>query len=124
MTSMTPHLHPRTGRSFGFATGTLAAGERGPHAAVCAALHGTFRWANSFSDMAEYIIKPHGGDQAITQPCRCELPSLAAVRAEALAAARSLLTAKVWVGKMLDGQRLELWDDAGRMLATIWLSEE
>ncbi|WP_407927935.1 DUF6894 family protein [Belnapia arida] len=74
--------------------------------------------------MAGYIIKPHDGDRPIEEPCRCELCSFEAVRAEALAAARSLLTTKVRAGKMLDGQRSELWDDAGRMLATISLSEE
>jgi hypothetical protein len=77
-----------------------------------------------FSRMPGYIIKPHHGEQPIEEHCNCKHISFEAARAETLAAARSLLGAKLWVSRMLNGERLELWDDAGRMLGTIWVAEE
>ena len=56
-----------------------------------------------FSRMPGYIIKPHHGEQPIEEHCNCEHISFEAARAETLAAARSLLGAKLWVSRMLNG---------------------
>ena len=42
-----------------------------------------------------------------------------AARAEALAAARKGIAERIRAGEVVDGQPFEIWDAAGRMLATI-----
>jgi hypothetical protein len=69
--------------------------------------------------MVRYIFKLRDDDRLTGEPVAQGLCNFEATRAEALAAARSLLAGKVWAGKMLDGQQSELWDDVGRMLATV-----
>ena len=42
-----------------------------------------------------------------------------AARAEAIAAARQGIAARVRAGEVVDGQPFEIWDAAGRLLATV-----
>ncbi len=46
-------------------------------------------------------------------------PDLEAARAEALAAAREGIAERIRAGEVVDGQPFEIWDAAGRMLATV-----
>ena len=52
---------------------------------------------------------PHGSD----------LADFEAARAEALAAARRAIAERIRAGEVVDGQPFEIWDAAGRMLATV-----
>jgi len=72
--------------------------------------------------MVRYIVKPRVDDRLAEEPAGLESAHLEAARAKVLAAARSLLVEKAWAGKMLEGEQYELWDDVGRLLATIWIS--
>jgi hypothetical protein len=74
--------------------------------------------------MRSYTIKPRNNIRTTKEPVVHETACFEATRANALAAARSLLAGKVWVGKMLDGQQLEIWDDLGQMVATGWLADD
>ncbi|WP_343893775.1 DUF6894 family protein [Craurococcus roseus] len=48
-----------------------------------------------------------------------ELPDLEAARAKAADVARDYLAARLRAGQALDFGRVEIWDDAGRMLEAV-----
>jgi hypothetical protein len=59
------------------------------------------------------------GTTTILDPDGSELPDLAAARAEALQSARHLLADKLRAGEVVDGQKFEIRDGDGRLLATV-----
>jgi hypothetical protein len=59
------------------------------------------------------------GETTIMDPDGSELPDLAAARDEALQSARHLLADKIRAGEVLDGQKFEIRDGEGRLLATV-----
>ena len=59
------------------------------------------------------------GETVIEDPDGSELPDLDTARAEALQSARHLLADKVRNGEIVDGQRFEIRDGHGDLLATV-----
>ncbi|WP_306421767.1 DUF6894 family protein, partial [Methylobacterium trifolii] len=59
------------------------------------------------------------GAELIEDPEGLDLLDLAAARAEALAGARDILANSVRKGEPLDGQRIEIANAAGELLATV-----
>jgi hypothetical protein len=59
------------------------------------------------------------GETVITDPDGSELPDLATAHAEALQSARHLLADRIRAGEVLDGQKFEIRDDEGTLLATV-----
>ena len=52
-------------------------------------------------------------------PDGTDLADFEAARAEALVAARKGIAERIRAGEVVDGQPFEIWDAAGRMLATV-----
>jgi hypothetical protein len=63
------------------------------------------------------------GDTVLEDPDGSELPDLDAARAEALQSARHLLADKVRNGEVIDGQRFEIRNGSGDLLATVAFRE-
>ena len=59
----------------------------------------------------------------ILDPDGSDLPDLEAARAEALAGARDILAEKLRTGKVLDGQRIEIVDEANAVRAIVPLKD-
>lgn len=59
------------------------------------------------------------GATVIEDPDGSDLPDLESALAEALQSARHLLADKVRAGDIVDGQRFEIRDEAGALLATL-----
>lgn len=69
--------------------------------------------------MPRFFFRMRDGDWLVEDPGGGELPGLEAVRAEAAAVARGYPAGRLRAGGELDSRRLEIWDDAGRMLGTV-----
>lgn len=69
--------------------------------------------------MPRFYLHIRDGGRLIADPDGSDLPDLDAARAEALASAREILAEKVKVGGVLNGQRIEITDAAGAVLATV-----
>jgi hypothetical protein len=69
--------------------------------------------------MPRFYFHIISGDTVIEDPDGSELPDLDTAMAEALQSARHLLADKVRNGEIVDGQRFEIRDDRGNLLATL-----
>lgn len=69
--------------------------------------------------MPHYYLHIRDGDEQIEDPEGSDLPNLDAARAEALAGARTILAEKVKAGELINGQRFEITDEAGTVLAVL-----
>lgn len=69
--------------------------------------------------MPLFYLHIRDGEALIADPDGSDLPDLDAARAEALAGAREILAGKLKLGEVLDGQRIEIADAAGEVLATV-----
>ena len=69
--------------------------------------------------MTRFHLHIRDGDEFIEDPDGSDLPDLDAARAEAVQGAREILAQKVKAGEVVDGQRIEITDDAGTLLATV-----
>ena len=58
-------------------------------------------------------------DWLVEDPEGSELPDLDAARAKAAAVACDYLAERLAAGEALNFQRVEIWDDGGRMLQTV-----
>ena len=66
-----------------------------------------------------FFLHIRDGDELLEDPDGSDHPDLETARAEAIAGARDLLAAQLKAGKPLDGQQIEICDEAGRLLATV-----
>ena len=73
--------------------------------------------------MPRYYLHIRDGDQAIPDEEGYDLPDLAAARVEAIEGARTILSEKLKVGEPLDGQRIDIVDEAGCLLTTVWFKD-
>jgi hypothetical protein len=73
--------------------------------------------------MPRFFFHARDGDQRLDDPEGVDLPDLDAARAEAAVGAREIAAGRIRQGQMLDGQSLEICDEAGRTLATIPLAD-
>lgn len=73
--------------------------------------------------MPRFYFHIRDGERLIEDPDGSELPDLAVARAEALASARGILAEKVKTGELIDGQRFEITDEAGIVLAVLPLKD-
>ena len=71
------------------------------------------------SSVPRFFLHIRSGEELIEDPDVSELRDLDEARAEAIAGARDLLAEQLRLGKPLDGQRIEIYDEAGQLLATI-----
>ena len=69
--------------------------------------------------MPRYFLHLRSGDRRFDDPEGSELPNLASARAEALEAARLILSEKLKVGDILNGQAFEITDEGGYLLAVV-----
>lgn len=69
--------------------------------------------------MPRFYFHIVSGDTVIEDPDGSELPDLDTARAEALQSARHLLADKVRNGEIVDGQRFEIRNGTGDLLATV-----
>lgn len=73
--------------------------------------------------MPRYFLHIRDGATLLKDPDGSELPDLEAARAEALAAARQLLVELIRADKVLNGQRFEIVDETGTLLAVVPIRE-
>jgi len=69
--------------------------------------------------MAHFFFHIRDGLDLIEDPDGIDLPDLDTAHAEALAEARDLLAARVKAGMIVDGQRFEITDATGIVLASV-----
>lgn len=69
--------------------------------------------------MPRFYFNIVDGTKVIEDPDGSELPDLDTAVAEALQSARHLLADKVRAGDVIDGQKFEIRDDEGALLATV-----
>jgi hypothetical protein len=69
--------------------------------------------------MPKFYFHIVDGTELIEDPDGSELADLETARAEALQSARHLLADKVRAGQVVDGQRFEIRDADGHLLATV-----
>ena len=69
--------------------------------------------------MPRYFFHLRSSDQRIDDPEGSELPDLLSARAEALEAARQILSETLRAGGILDGQAFEIADEAGHVLDVV-----
>lgn len=69
--------------------------------------------------MPKFYFHIVSGDTVIEDPDGSELANLDVARAEALQSARHLLADKVRNGEVVDGQRFEIRNSTGDLLATV-----
>lgn len=69
--------------------------------------------------MPRFFFHIVDGDKVIEDPDGSELANLDTARAEALQSARHLLADKVRAGEVVDGQRFEIRDGEGELLAVV-----
>jgi hypothetical protein len=69
--------------------------------------------------MPRFFMHVREADELIEDLDGSDLPDLEAARAEATAAAREIAAEHLKTCKALGARRFEIWDDAGRMLATV-----
>ena len=69
--------------------------------------------------MPNFHFHTRRGGHLFGNPDGSDLPDFEAARAEALAAAREGIAARIRAGDVVDGQPFEIWDAAGRMLAIV-----
>ncbi|CAO4153172.1 DUF6894 family protein [Methylorubrum extorquens] len=77
------------------------------------------RMMRHISFMPRYYFHIRYGDQVIEDWDGSELPDLAAALQEAKEGARAVLSEKVLKGEVADGQRFEIADETGTVLATL-----
>lgn len=70
-----------------------------------------------------FFFHLRNGDQLIEDPDGTELPDLEAALTDARVSARHLLADKLRAGAVLNGQRFEITDEAGRVLAMLPLRD-
>ena len=68
--------------------------------------------------MPNFHFHTRRGGHLFENPDGSDLPDFEAARAEALAAGKGIAE-RIRAGEVVDGQPFEIWDAAGRMLATI-----
>ena len=71
--------------------------------------------------MPRFYFNIRDGDALIEDPDGSDLRDLDVARAEALAAAREILANRLRSNQILDGQRIEITDATGDLLATVSL---
>ena len=76
-----------------------------------------------FEFMPKFFLNLHDGDDIIEDPVGADLPSLAAARKLAIASARDILAEQMRDGQPLDGQKIEIADESGAVLATVSFRE-
>jgi hypothetical protein len=69
--------------------------------------------------MPRFFMHVREADELIEDLDGSDLPDLEAARSEATAAAREIAAEHLKAGKALGVRRIEIRDDAGRMLATV-----
>lgn len=69
--------------------------------------------------MPRYYLHIREGDRLVEDPDGSDLPDIEAARAEALEGARNILAAKVKAGELIGGQRFEITNEVGTVLAVI-----
>lgn len=69
--------------------------------------------------MPRFFFHMRDEDWLVEDPEGSELPDLGAARAKAAEMARGYLAGRLAAGEALDFQRVEIWDDGGRMLETV-----
>lgn len=69
--------------------------------------------------MPRFYLHIRDNDRWIEDPEGSDLPNLEAARQEALAGARGILAEKLRAGEVLDGQTIEITDDAGMVQAVV-----
>ena len=69
--------------------------------------------------MPNFHFHTRPGGHLFEDPDGSDLADFEAARAEALAAARRAIAERIRAGEVVDGQPFEIWDAAGRMLATV-----
>ena len=73
--------------------------------------------------MPHFYLHIRDGDVLIEDPDGSDLPDLDAARAEALAGARDILASRLRAGEVVDGQRIEITDATGGVLAVVPLKD-
>ena len=73
--------------------------------------------------MPRFYFNIRDGDALIEDPDGSDLRDLDVARTEALAAAREILANRLRANRILDGQRIEITDAAGDVLATVSLKD-
>ena len=73
--------------------------------------------------MPRFYFNIRDGDALIEDPDGSDLRDLDVARAEALAAAREILANRLRSNQILDGQRIEITDATGEVLATVSLKD-
>ena len=73
--------------------------------------------------MPRFYLHIRDGDHTIWDEEGYDLPDLTAARAEAIQGARTVLSEKLKIGEPLDGQRIDIMDEAGSLLATVWFKD-
>ncbi|MBX9930910.1 MAG: hypothetical protein K2Y56_05145 [Methylobacterium sp.] len=73
--------------------------------------------------MPRYYLHIRDGERTIPDEEGYDLPDLDAAKAEAVEGARTVLSEKLKIGELLDGQRIDIMDEAGSLLATVWFRD-
>ena len=71
---------------------------------------------DGFIPMPRYFLHIRDGDELIPDEEGTELPDLDAAKAEAIAGARDILAEKLRSGERLDGEVIEIADEAGNRI--------
>jgi len=73
--------------------------------------------------MPRYYFHVREGNRVMEDPDGGAFLDLQAARDEALAAAREMLAERLKAGRVLDGQQIDICDEAGATLATVRFRE-
>ena len=73
--------------------------------------------------MPHYFFHLREGNRVIEDPDGGAFLDLDAARSEALASAREMLAERLKAGRVLDGQQIDICDEAGQKLATVRFRE-
>lgn len=76
-----------------------------------------------FSAIPHFFLHIRDGDELIKSLDGSDLPDLDAACAEALAGARDVLAERLRAGEALDGQKIEITDKTGKLLAVVPLKD-
>lgn len=69
--------------------------------------------------MPLFYLHIRDGDKLVEDPDGSDLPDLEAAHSEALKGARGILAEMLRKGEVLDGQTIEITDEAGAVLAVV-----
>ena len=73
--------------------------------------------------MPVFYLHMRDGDRLIEDPDGSDLPDIEAAREEARISARHLLADRLRAGKVVDGQRFEIVDEAGELRAVVMMRD-